>query len=81
MGDDLSAREEKTRRLAAALFPGEEWMQKEPNIYVAASRLIGGHKEQSKLSREISDVRLLTSRGSIAYFLPEQTKDEGGKRR
>jgi hypothetical protein len=36
--------------------PGEEWVQKEPNIYVAASRLVGGHKEQSKLYREISNV-------------------------
>ncbi|GHU93374.1 hypothetical protein FACS189479_04670 [Spirochaetia bacterium] len=66
-----------SRKLAAVLFPGEEWIQKEPNIWIAKSRLGGGHKEQSKLYREISNVRLLTTQGSVAYFLPEQAKDEG----
>jgi hypothetical protein len=69
-------RAEKTRQLAILLFPGEEWVEKEPNIYVAASRLDGGHKEQTKLDREISHVRLLTNRGSVAYFLPGQESGE-----
>jgi hypothetical protein len=65
-----------SQKLAAALFPGEEWVQKEPHIWIAKSRLGGGHKEQSKLYREISEVRLLTARGSVAYFLPERAKEE-----
>jgi hypothetical protein len=72
---------EKSFALASTLFPNEEWIQKEPNIYIAKSRLTGGHKEQAKLYREISDVRILTSQGSIAYFLPEHSEDaETGKR-
>ncbi|GHV13840.1 hypothetical protein FACS189491_09360 [Spirochaetia bacterium] len=68
---------EKSRNLAAALFPGEEWVAHGENIFVARSRLTGGHKEQAKLYREISDARILTSRGSVAYFLPEYEKDGG----
>jgi hypothetical protein len=64
---------EKSLKLASALFPGEVWVAHGENIYVAKSRLIGGHKEQAKLYREISDVRILTVRGSMVYFLPEQS--------
>jgi hypothetical protein len=68
----LRERKIRTRHLAAALFPAEEWVQQEPGVYIAKSRLSGSYKEQSKLYREISDVRILTARGSVAYFLPEQ---------
>jgi hypothetical protein len=46
----------KSLKLASALFPGEVWIAHEENIHVAKSRLCGGHKEQAKLYREISDV-------------------------
>jgi hypothetical protein len=62
----------KTRRLAAALFPGEEWVKTEPNIYVAKSRLHEQRYEIAKWNKEMSQVRILTRQGSIAYFLPEQ---------
>jgi hypothetical protein len=68
---------EKSLALAVALFPGEEWVAHEKNIFVAKSRLTGGHKEQAKLYREIADVRILADRGSVAYFLPEHEKDGG----
>jgi hypothetical protein len=67
---------EKSLALASALFPGEEWVAHGENIHVARNRLTGGHKEQAKLYREISDVRILTARGSIVYFLPEQFDGE-----
>jgi hypothetical protein len=67
---------EKSLALATALFPGEEWIAHGKNIFIAKARLAGGHKEQAKLYREISDVRILTDRGSVAYFLPEREKDE-----
>jgi hypothetical protein len=67
---------EKSLALASLLFPKEEWILHSENIYVAKSRLNGGHKEQAKLYREISDVRILTGRGSVAYFLPERPKEE-----
>jgi hypothetical protein len=72
---------EKSLALASALFPKEEWVAHEENIFLAKSRLTGGHKEQAKLYREIADVRILTSRGSVVYFLPEQSDgEEIGKR-
>jgi hypothetical protein len=51
--------------------PGEEWIGHGENIFIAKGRLSGGHKEQAKMYREIADARILTSRGSVAYFLPE----------
>ena len=59
---------EKSLTLASALFPFEEWIPHGKSIFVAKSRLTGGHKEQAKLYREIADVRILTGRGSVAYF-------------
>jgi hypothetical protein len=67
---------EITCQLAFALFPAEKWVEKEPDIYVAASRLGGGKREEAKLAREIADVRILTSRGSVAYFLPEREETQ-----
>jgi len=66
---------EKSLALASALFPFEEWVPHGEGIFVAKSRLTGGHKEQAKLYREIADVRILTGRGSVAYFLPERLDD------
>jgi hypothetical protein len=68
---------EKSLVLASSLFPAEEWVAHEEKIFVAKSRMAGGHKEQAKLYREISDVRILTNRGSTAYLLPEQS--DGGE--
>ena len=60
---------EKSFLLASILFPHEEWIPHGEGIFVAKSRFSGGHKEQAKLYREIADVRILTGRGSAAYFL------------
>ncbi|MDR3335793.1 MAG: hypothetical protein LBT16_01185, partial [Treponema sp.] len=62
---------EKSLALASALFPGEEWVLKEPHIRVARSRLPEEYKEPEKWAKEMSQVRILTGRGSTAYFLPE----------
>ena len=67
--------------LAKALFPLEEWIPTEPNIWVAKSRLSQQKKEPKKWEKEMAQVRILTSRGSIAYFLPEiEIKGENGRR-
>jgi len=63
---------EKSFTLATALFPREEWISHGDGIFIAKSRLSGNHKEQAKLYREIADVRILTGRGSVVYFLPER---------
>jgi hypothetical protein len=71
-----------TRRLAKKLFPHEKWVKVEPCVWVAFSRLQEKVKEPEKWEREISHVRLVTSRGSVAYFLPEiETKGETGQMR
>jgi hypothetical protein len=70
---------EKSRILASALFPGEQWVLKEANIWVAESRLQEEYRERDKWEREMSQVRILTSRGSVAYFLPEKKNEGKGK--
>jgi hypothetical protein len=72
---------EKSLALASTLFPGEEWVLKEPGIWVARSRLSEEYKEPEKWEREMSQVRILTGGGSAAYFLPEQlVQGESGHR-
>jgi hypothetical protein len=68
---------EKSLALASTLFPGEEWVLKEPGIWVAKSRLPEEYREPDKWEREMSQVRILTGRGSAAYFLPERKKKKG----
>jgi hypothetical protein len=62
--------------LALILFPHEKWIPHRESIFIAKSRFSGSHKEQTKLYREIADVRILTGRGSDAYFLPARSKNE-----
>jgi hypothetical protein len=70
-----SLNEEKSLTLASVLFPNEEWIPKEKNIWVAKSRLIEEYKEPAKWEKEMSQVRILTDKGSVAFFLPESEKD------
>jgi hypothetical protein len=70
---------ERSLALASALFPGEEWVLKEPNIWVTKSRLPEKYRERDKWKREMSQVRILMSRGSTAYFLPEKKNEDKGK--
>ena len=62
---------EKSLALAMALFPSEEWVPTETNIWFAKSRLPQEYREPQKWEREMSQVRILTKKGSVAYFLPE----------
>ena len=67
--------------LAKTLFPLEEWIPTEPNVWVAKSRLEQKHKEPEKWEKEMSQVHILTNMGSIAYFLPDlEMKGEKYKR-
>jgi hypothetical protein len=70
-----------TQELAFRLFPNEQWIPTEANIWVAKSRQIEEYLEPEKWEKEVSQVRILTGRGSVAYFLPElEIKGEKGKR-
>ena len=72
---------DKSLTLATALFPNEQWIPTEANIWVAKSRLIEKNREPEKWEREMSQVRILTGRGSVAYFLPEsENRGEPNKR-
>jgi hypothetical protein len=72
---------EKSLALASVLFPQEEWVPTEVNVWVAKSRLPQEYREPDKWEREMSQVRILTNRGSVAYFLPElEIKGEIGMR-
>ncbi|MCL2759200.1 MAG: hypothetical protein FWD22_03220 [Treponema sp.] len=71
----------KSLKLAKALFPDEEWIVIEHNVWVAKSRLLQKIKEPNKWEKEMSQVRILTGRGSVAFFLPEvEIKGEKYKR-
>jgi hypothetical protein len=71
----------KSLALARALFPQEKWIPTEKNVWVAKSRLIQKEREPRKWEREMSQVRILTKRGSVAFFLPEiEIKEVTGKR-
>jgi len=81
MTSEQQSLNEKSLALASALFPNEEWIPTEANIWVAKSRLIEQYREPEKWEREMSQVRILTGRGSVAYFLPEsEKKGEPNKR-
>jgi hypothetical protein len=68
---------EKSLALASTLFPWEKWVFRESGIWVAESRLSEESKEPEKWEREMSQVRILTNRGSVAYFLPERKRKRG----
>jgi hypothetical protein len=70
---------EKSLALASALFPQEQWIPKEANIWVAKNRLSEEYREPDKWEREMSQVRILTGWGSVAYFLPEKKNEGKGK--
>jgi hypothetical protein len=67
---------EKSLALVSALFPGEEWVLKEPNIWVARSRLRNTPRERTKLAWEIEQIRVFIGLESTAYFLPEIENDD-----
>ena len=67
----MSENYNKSLALASALFPDEKWILTEPNIWVAKSRLSQKEKEPKKWEKEMSQARILTNRGSVAFFLPE----------
>ena len=70
---------EKSLALASALFPYEKWIPIEVNIWAAKSRLVEKKREQEKWKHELSQVRILTRLGSVAYFLPERVIDGKNK--
>ena len=50
---------ERSLALASALFPSEEWIPTEANIWVAKSRLAQEKREPDKWEREMAQVRII----------------------
>lgn len=67
-----NANKEESLKLAKTLFPNEEWIPTETNIWVAQSRLSQEKREPEKWEKEMAQIRILTIRGSVAYFLPDK---------
>jgi len=70
---------QKSLAIVTALYPNEKWINTELYIYVAKSRMIEKYREWYKWEKEMSQARILTSRGSIVYFLPEKKNEAKGK--
>jgi len=62
---------QKSFDLAVALFPQEEWILRETNIWVGKSRIGTTPKERAKLAWEIEQIRVFITPESMVYFLPE----------
>ena len=60
---------EKFLALASALFPLEEWIPKEANIWVAKSRLRNTPKERAKLAWEIEQIRFFIGLPSTTEYV------------
>ena len=69
----------KSLALATPLFPDEQWINAEKNIYVAKTRMVEKARERQKWEREMSQVRILAKKGSVVYFLPEKKNEGKGK--
>lgn len=78
--DQARQNAEKSLALASALFPNEDWIPKEANVWVAKSRLRNTPKERAKLAWEIEQIRFFTENESTVYFLPElEDAEHAGK--
>jgi hypothetical protein len=71
-----STNAEKSYLLAKTLFPQEEWVFKEYNIWVGKSRIKNTPKERLKLIWEIEQVKVFITPDCIVYFLPELEDSE-----
>ena len=72
INSDIVARNaEKSLSLAVDLFPSEQWIQREPNIWIGKSRMGSSSRERAKLAWEIEQIRVFIRPESAVYFLPE----------
>ena len=56
----------------AALFPAENWMRLDENLYIAQRRQNTKNKnEQQKLDWEIEQAKILAGRGHTVFLVPE----------
>jgi hypothetical protein len=64
----------RTRALAAAMYPTEQWVEDaQTGVYVAASR------HNRDLQKELDQAAILTKNGSVVFLLPEAPRDRRKK--
>ena len=61
----------KTELVAKGLYPHEKWELLENGIYIAKSRMPRSAEQINVLDKELEQARILVSRGSTVYLLPE----------
>ena len=62
---------EKTEHIAKELYPHEKWEKLENGIFIAKSRIPRSAEQINILEKEVKQARLLVTRGSTVYLLPE----------
>jgi hypothetical protein len=77
--DTEAARAERARNTASRLFPAATWTEIEPRVFLAKSREPRNKRQFEILEKERVQARLLVSRGSTVYLLPEPTSISGEK--
>ena len=62
---------QKYRDYAAGLFPNEQWITIDHNVFMAASRAPRSSTQAEILNHEITQARILAKFGHTVYLLPE----------
>jgi hypothetical protein len=62
----------KAKAFAEEKAPGEEWIEIDPGVYLAASRIPKSGEQIRTLEKEIDHARILAKGGHTVYLLPEQ---------
>jgi hypothetical protein len=69
--NDITERAQKAKEKAVSLYPLESWLEIEAHIFITESRQPVNKNQQRVLDKELVQARILTSRGSTVYLLPE----------
>jgi hypothetical protein len=69
--DEQAINAQKAKALADERAPGEIWLELDPEIYIAASRVPKSERQAQILEREREQARVLTAAGHTVYLLPE----------
>jgi len=62
---------EKAMQTARKLYPHEKWELLENGIFIAKSRMPRSAEQIHTLEKELRQARILVTRGSTIYLLPE----------
>ena len=72
---------EKTELIAKGLYPHEKWELLENGIFIAKSRMPRSAEQINVLDKELEQARILVSRGSTVFLLPESDQPKIKKKK